>query len=678
VVLFITLPLLSLDAGISGDEEVHYKQSVKVYNYYKSLGEDKSALETPKSHLKYYGQSFDNITTILIKWFNIKDVYKFRHLANALAGWLTIFLAGLLAVFLGGYRAGIFVLILMMLSPRFIGHSWNNLKDIPFALGYIASVYLIFWFLKKLPKTGIKTIVFLILSLAFAISIRISGVLLICYLLLFLALYIASENLGGRLNMDRKQWVRLLLMLGGITLLSYVTGLLLWPYGLENPVKNPITAYKVMARFPTTLRQIFEGKVYWSDQFPWYYLLKYMGITVPLIILTGFLCFMIFFRKIMKGDNWLYIFFLLFSFLFPLAFIIMKGSNVYGAWRHIIFIFPPLVILAALGFNALIESVNKIFFRIGFIIIFLILSIHPFRFMLRNHPYEYLYFNELTGGFKGAYGSYETDYYFHSIREASEWLVSYLEENNITGSKVKVAMNFPGEWFFRNCKVDVSTQIINYYYRGNFDWDYAIIANEYLSPYQLKNSIWPPENTIHKIRVDGVPVCAILKRKSKDDYRGFVAMKSRAYDQAKILLKNALRESMNNEAALINLAEVYIRTQEFDSAKIFLDKCLEIYPDYEVALNQLALIAGKEKKYEEAERLFKKILRNNNKYFPAYASLAQVYFDTGEDELAKKSLLKCLSENPHYKPALKMMGFYYQKQGNTEKAEKYFNYLKKL
>ena len=34
--------------------------------------------------------------------------------------------------------------------------------------------------------------------------------------------------------------------------------------------------------------------------------------------------------------------------------------------------------------------------------------------MLLNHPYEYIYYNQLVGGLNGAYGNYETDYYYVS------------------------------------------------------------------------------------------------------------------------------------------------------------------------------------------------------------------------------------------------------------------------
>ncbi|RLD35570.1 MAG: hypothetical protein DRI73_02350 [Bacteroidetes bacterium] len=678
VVLLFIMPMFSLDAGISGDEKVHYDQSLKVYNYYKSFGKDKSALDTPQSHLKYYGQSFDNITTIIIKWLKINDIYKFRHIANSLAGWLTIFIAGLLAVFLGGYRTGILTLFLLLISPRFMGHSWNNLKDIPFALGYIASLYFIFLFLKKLRKPGFKTICLLVISLAFAISIRISGILLIFYFLLFLGLYMISEHLSRNQKIEKKQLSRLILLVPVIILVAYIGGLLLWPFGLESPVKNPWISYKAMAGFPTTLRQIFEGSIYWSDQFPWYYLLKYMLISIPALIITGLILFFAFSRKIMNSQNWIYIFFLIIAVIFPLAFIILKGSNVYGGWRHVIFIYPPMVILATLGFNSLLETYKKMIFKLFFLVIIIVLSIHPVKFILKNHPYEYLYFNEITGGLKGAYGNYETDYYFHSIREASEWLISYNDENKLNDKKLKIAMNFPESWFFRNQNEQISIQFINYYYRANYDWDFSIIANEYLNPYQLMQKIWPPENTIHTIRVEGIPVCAILKRITKDNYLGFVELSKGNYKQSKILLKKSLEKSVNNEAALINLAETYVKLENYDSAKIYLNKCLKIYPDYEVALNQLAIIAQTEGNFKEAERLFIKNLSNNNKYFPSYIGLAKLYFETNQPKSAIKYLNTCLKINPRFKPALIMLGNYYKQSGQTKKAMKFLNFAKKL
>ncbi|HOU31697.1 MAG TPA: hypothetical protein PLG42_10590, partial [Bacteroidales bacterium] len=125
----------SREAGVSCDEVLHYNQSVKVYNYFRSGGTDRTALQDSEQYLKYYGQSYDNITTFLIKSFGIEDIYSFRHLMSSLAGWLAIIVTAIFAVWLSGYSAGLLVLLLFAVSPTFLGHSQNNLKDIPFALG---------------------------------------------------------------------------------------------------------------------------------------------------------------------------------------------------------------------------------------------------------------------------------------------------------------------------------------------------------------------------------------------------------------------------------------------------------------------------------------------------------------------------------------------------------------
>ena len=175
VILLFLMLLSSRRAGISCDEVLHYNHSVSVYNYFATHGADRSALNTPVSNLKYYGQSYDNIVTILIKWFGIDDVYGFRHLMSTLAGWLAIFITALFAVWLTGYRAGIIVLILFAVSPTFIGHSLNNLKDIPFSLGYISSTFFTLKFLFSGRKISFPDILFLTASIAFSISIRYSS-----------------------------------------------------------------------------------------------------------------------------------------------------------------------------------------------------------------------------------------------------------------------------------------------------------------------------------------------------------------------------------------------------------------------------------------------------------------------------------------------------------------------
>ncbi len=141
VFILFLLPVLSYNAAISGDEEKHHLHAVKVYDYFKTNGADTLAINDPKHKLNYYGQSFDLFAYLFIKSFNIEKIYETRHVLNGIAGALAIIATGILIRYLAGSFAGFITLIFMFFFPRFMGHAMNNPLDVPFALGYIFSIY---------------------------------------------------------------------------------------------------------------------------------------------------------------------------------------------------------------------------------------------------------------------------------------------------------------------------------------------------------------------------------------------------------------------------------------------------------------------------------------------------------------------------------------------------------
>ncbi len=202
--VFLALIILlstSWDAPISGDEYVHVKQAKKNINYITSLGEDKEALDTPISRLKHYGQSFDTITTWLAGIFEINNLYRFRHLSNAVVAWLIILFTSLITAKISKSKfAAIITVILFLVSARFMGHAMNNLKDIPFAFSFIFSVYFIFRFIVKLPKISWIDLSLLIPGIAFGISIRVGGLLIFAYFILFTGLYLYFLFISGEIK----------------------------------------------------------------------------------------------------------------------------------------------------------------------------------------------------------------------------------------------------------------------------------------------------------------------------------------------------------------------------------------------------------------------------------------------------------------------------------------------
>jgi tetratricopeptide (TPR) repeat protein len=464
--------------------------------------------------------------------------------------------------------------------------------------------------------------------------------------------------------------VILLVSLGG-----YLMGMIFWPYALEDPIRNPITAFGVMASFPTTIRQIFEGEYIWSDHMPWYYLIKYMIITIPTLVWVGFVLALISLKGIMRSHRWIFILFLFISFAFPVFFVVYSDANLYGAWRHMMFVYLPLVILSGLGYHYLFQRFpSKITTAVITLVIF-ILAIHPLRFSFRNHPYQYLYFNEWAGGIRGAYGVYETDYYFHSMQEASIWLEEFIDEESDLQNPV-VAANFPVQWNFRNSTNISDVKYIKYYERGNSDWDYAIFGNSYIHPFQLREKSWPPENTIFRIDVDGIPVCAVLSRESKSDLQGSLLLREKSIDQAIVLLKESMAQDPQNESVYINLAQAYLKRGIPDSSHLVLDKLESLYPDYDKALDLRGQLFMEDNQLELARKWFEKTLEINPKYYPASYRLACIYFEEGDDGLAVSYLKRCLRVNPDYEAALLKLGEYYLENGKVETGKKILERIK--
>ncbi len=652
--LFLSLVMLiatAWHAPMSGDEHVHKVQAEKNIRYLKTFGKDKEALDTPISRLKHYGQSFDTLTIWLADSWNIDNVYRFRHVSNAVVAWLVIVFTSLTAMFVTKNKlAAIIAVLLMLVTARFMGHAMNNLKDVPFALAFIFSIYFMLKFIDQLPVISWKYFAFIVLGTAFGISIRIGGILIAAYFILFclLQLYYLynSETVTG------KTLYRSLVQIADLGFLLIICacllGILCWPWALENPLKNPLESMELMNHYPTTVRQVFEGKLYWSDKFPWYYLTKYLLITLPIISLLGFLAFMGLFFNLSSHRTRVFSVLLLLAFGFPLFYAAATGANVYGGWRQMLFVLPMFTVLAATGIWALYEKIKHkktmtlIAVAVGFLALF-----HPVRHIVVNYPYLYIYFNELAGGVKGAYGNYELDYYFTSYRNAYR----FVDEQKPTGV---VAANFIIPEYYEN-KAYLPA-LIDYYDRSAVNWDYAIIANTFLNPYQLKHGYWPPQNTVYEEKVDGVPILAVVKRATSNDLAGVELLEKGNYSQAVDQLKKALQIDSLNESTILYLAKAQVKTEDISGAYKTLKRLDRSYPDNEWGLDLRGEIAFSRAKYAEAEDLFRKNISHNHRFHHSYLNLATLKLYQGDTTQSIGILKDCLRLNPFYEPAYHLYG----------------------
>lgn len=716
IALFVTIRL-SMDAGYSGDEEFHMKHAKAVYDFYATGGKDTSAIAfTDTWNLPHYGQTVDNIAYTISKWFSIEDQVMVRHITNAIFGWTLLLLGGLIAFRISGkWRASLIVAALMFLSPRLLGHTFNNIKDTGLAVGMFFGLYCIIVFLQEFPKIRIRTLILLALSIGFAIGVRIGGLLLIPYLGFFGFIYfIKMYSFKGIFQPKTSKLFGKMVLYGAITaLVGYGIALLIWPYGLVDPIAHTLDTFKAQSQFGTALRQLFEGELQWSDKLPMYYTPKFILMTIPIAVIVGLILFFTFLWKDKK--NWFWYFVVFFAFFFPVFWIVYTNANVYGGWRHALFSYPPMVVAAGLGFNLLIQffenkqnskssktTILK-WAQYGVTLLPFLLLILPLKHIIKNHPYEYVYFNEFVGGMDKAYGNYEGDYYYHSSREACEWVLKNAKQKPGSKEKIKVVSWHMASlnYYFRNDTTNFVTGFVRWYEKGNVDWDYAIFTVTGMAPEQLKNSaIFPPPNTVYTIKVDGKPIAFVLKRMDKSDFIGYTLEEEKKYDSAVVFLKKAIQLDPTNEAAHVNLIECYFNLQKMDSAKIFIDKLLVMVPKYETANFFLANYYIAQKDYDQALKVAKKLIKDNIKFKAGYHLGFQICAQKGDLRGAEKMMIALMKaeqmdqqgvqqlvnlykaqgmdDRGAYKRIYRMLVRTYEELGKEKEAEEYREVLRQL
>ena len=667
VILFFIVPIMSLDAGNSGDEDgFQIPYAEQVYNFYATGGQDTTCLTN--DDMGMHGGFFDPLTVAIVKAFDINDYATTRHLMNSFFGYLGMLFTALLAYRLSNWRAGVVTFILIFLSPRYLGHSFNNPKDLIFSATMMGSLYYAFRLVMEYPKPKIYTSVMLTIFTALAIVSRFAGYLVFAYIILFLSVYHFIVNRKNCLQKDA--WntvVRYFIYVAVTAVVTFLLAIAMWPYIMNTPVKTTIKIVTEMSNFAVSLRQLFEGSLIWSDMLPWYYTPKYILTTIPIAVIAGVILFFIFCWR--KKEDRFWAFFVFFTFFFPVFWIVFTRANVYGGWRHAMFAYPPMVVAAGWGIDELVKWIEKklkinneesivnndvddsganmhigstkgIIVNIAALAVLLATLIGPIRHIIANHPYEYVYFNAFVGGMDGAYGQYEMDYYYHSTREASEWVIANAPQK-ADGSKTIVATWHSSSvgYFFRNDTARFTPRFCRWHEKGNSDWDYAIFTVTGMQPEQITNAAaFPPPDCVHTIDVDGKPICIILKRESKNDLLGSQYKAKGNIDSAIICLKQALAINPYNEAAINNLIECYFMTGKQDSAKLYIDHELTFLPKDNSANYYLLHYYLSKGDVEQAKKTCKFMIECNPKFTGAYSILSDIYLRTNDINNAKKTL----------------------------------------
>jgi hypothetical protein len=189
---------------------------------------------------------------------------------------------------------------------------------------------------------------------------------------------------------------------------------LVWPYLWNDPIRHLLDSVVVMVRFPFTGRVLYQGQVYGVTEIPWHYLFASLlyQLTLPALVLgfAGTVLAVVARRRVETAVHLLWL-------LLPLGTALLLGAQVYDAFRQMLFILPPFFVLGALTWERVFRKVGGAGWRALIVAVALLPGLVA---IVRLHPYEAIYHNELVGGVRGAFRRFELDGWCLSYREAIE------------------------------------------------------------------------------------------------------------------------------------------------------------------------------------------------------------------------------------------------------------------
>ena len=308
-------------------------------------------------------------------------------------------------------------------------------------------------------------------------SIRFLGALAGVLVVLFL-LY--------RLRM--RAWLPLILYGCLAVLIIYVT----WPFLWEHPVRRFLESLNMMSSFPIKIDVLFGGQYYFADHLPRRYLPVLMSIqfTEPAVLLSlvGSAIVFLQYKRIIKTDLLLV---LVVWLLFPLGLIILGQRTIYDNFRHLLFLVPPLFLLAGFAIDSLFQAMRASLLRVVVITVF---GLSGWMAMLQLHPYEYVYYNWFAGGLRGASGQYTLDYWVTSFRVDAGYL------NLAAPEHARVAVCGPANVLRYDLRPDLLIiEDCSGLQNSTDEYDYAVLQNRY-----GEQSLYPNAPILYRAEKQGV------------------------------------------------------------------------------------------------------------------------------------------------------------------------------
>ena len=451
-IFFIIGLLIYKDYGFNIDETFQRRSGFYWLNYLSNFfGLDKiSLISSQKLNTSInftepwsdvYGIIFDVPVAIIEIIFSINEplkIYEMRHFLTFIYFFVGIvFFYKILINRFDSKFLSLFGCLMLIITPRIFGDSFQNNKDIIFLAFFIISIFCGF---KVFESYNLKNIIYFGVFSSIATSTRLFGLVFpASFLLIYLFMTLGNKK-------DLKLFKKI-----SFYFLVYIFFLILhWPYLWSGPINNFLNFLNSVGNFgPGNV--LFNGIFYNPKLVPYSYLSTWIVISTPILNLLMFFCGFLILSKFYLNkllnvdvrkktyDFWeninekkdFYILILFVILFFAGSFFQVKH---YNSWRMFYFLNFFIIYFSIFFINFSKSKVNKKKQKYLSLILIAFIFLNIIK-LFQYHPYQSIYFNQFTS--KKFIEGFEVDYTGLSGIE----FLRYVVNDNSNNKKIKIGIN---------------------------------------------------------------------------------------------------------------------------------------------------------------------------------------------------------------------------------------------
>jgi hypothetical protein len=418
--------LIYKDYGISVDEPQQREIGKTSLNFIAHFFHISSLIDANEIHAnaesvfstqrdRDYGVIFELPAEFLVKILGLQEenIYYFRHFINYIL--FSVSVICFYYLLLHRYQKASLALLgvlFLVLSPRIFGDAFYNTKDLAFLSFIVIASYTLVRYLAN-PNT--VNCIWHAIATACAVDVRIMGAMVIG---------LTCVGLFAQFYVKEKSFSIFLKQVIAYIALTCIFVFIFWPWLWTDPIGHFLEAFKNMSKFRTNLNMLYFGDMVWSGNLPWHYVPTWIFITTPLLYLALFFIgiFAVPFgnnKSLVNEKIQDYLFLTL--FFLPIILVIALNSVIYNGWRHLYFVYPSLIYLSIRGYSYLSTLIRqRALLNTLKIIVLCSLGSTTF-WMIKDHPYQYLYFNALP---KDWVRNFDVDYWGVAYKNSLEKILA--------------------------------------------------------------------------------------------------------------------------------------------------------------------------------------------------------------------------------------------------------------